>query len=472
MLETIRQFAEDQLAATGTIDEVRDRHARYFAEQAVAHWDIWDGPRQRVALDWVDVEFANLRAGFRWAADQGDLATAAAIAAHTAMLNWALQRFEPVGWAEEILARGHGGRSAPTPRLYSAASLCQYHRTPRSRRRLRADARSRWRPIPATTPSRPDGAGCWRPAPTSTPGGSTAGWRSARVGRPDRVRARVRPVRGASAQRSSRGGPRRPSPRRRCSRRPRPRQSLLDRVRVPGYARAFTETDVARALTALRQGLAYTREHRLPLWEALLARDAARLEALHGDPEQALALFDTALEYFHRAGDLAQLPSVFAYLAGFFDRFGAPEVAATVYGASTHGRFNSARSVVTRAARRAGRGRVRPGRRRRSGDGHRRGRALCPPADPTCPPPRGRALLISAPPVVARPAARAIAEALPEPVAAAVIDLVTGPLLRNPKVMGKPLHRELAGLWSARRARSGCCIASTTPAMRFVVLHV
>ena len=45
MLETIRQFAEEQLAATGTIsDEVRDRHARYFAEQAVAHWDLWEGP--------------------------------------------------------------------------------------------------------------------------------------------------------------------------------------------------------------------------------------------------------------------------------------------------------------------------------------------------------------------------------------------------------------------------------------------
>ena len=86
LLETIRQFAQDQLAATGTIGEIRDRHARYFAEQAVAHWDMWDGPDQRVALDWVDVEFANLRAGFRWAADQHDLATAAAIAAHTAML--------------------------------------------------------------------------------------------------------------------------------------------------------------------------------------------------------------------------------------------------------------------------------------------------------------------------------------------------------------------------------------------------
>ena len=35
---------------------------------------LWDGPGYRVALDWVDAEFANLRAGFRWAADQGDLA--------------------------------------------------------------------------------------------------------------------------------------------------------------------------------------------------------------------------------------------------------------------------------------------------------------------------------------------------------------------------------------------------------------
>src|SRR5262245_48302417 len=69
MSETIRQFAQERLATTGTIGEIRDRHARYFAALAVAHWGMWDGPGQRVALDWVDVEFANLRAGFRWAAD-------------------------------------------------------------------------------------------------------------------------------------------------------------------------------------------------------------------------------------------------------------------------------------------------------------------------------------------------------------------------------------------------------------------
>jgi mRNA-degrading endonuclease RelE of RelBE toxin-antitoxin system len=53
--------------------------------------------------------------------------------------------------------------------------------------------------------------------------------------------------------------------------------------------------------------------------------------------------------------------------------------------------------------------------------------------------------------VVAGPAARAIAELLPEAVAAAVIDLITGPLLTDPRVVGKPLRRELAGIWSARR---------------------
>ena len=42
--ETIRQFAEEQLAATDDIGHVRDRHARYFAAQAGAFWDVYNGP--------------------------------------------------------------------------------------------------------------------------------------------------------------------------------------------------------------------------------------------------------------------------------------------------------------------------------------------------------------------------------------------------------------------------------------------
>jgi mRNA-degrading endonuclease RelE of RelBE toxin-antitoxin system len=49
-----------------------------------------------------------------------------------------------------------------------------------------------------------------------------------------------------------------------------------------------------------------------------------------------------------------------------------------------------------------------------------------------------------------RPARRAISESLPEEVAAAAVEFVTGPLLDNPRRIGKPLQGELAGLWSAR----------------------
>jgi mRNA-degrading endonuclease RelE of RelBE toxin-antitoxin system len=53
--------------------------------------------------------------------------------------------------------------------------------------------------------------------------------------------------------------------------------------------------------------------------------------------------------------------------------------------------------------------------------------------------------------VVARPAARALAEELPEAIAVAVIDLITGALLDDPRRVGRQLRRDLAGVWAARR---------------------
>ena len=148
MLETIRQFAEEQLAATDTIDEVRDRHAGYFAEQAIAHWDIWDGPGYDTAIDWVDTEFANLRAGFRWAADQADLATAAAIAAHTAMLAYAPAAIRAGRVGARGSRSGHSRRSPSTPPSLHRCRVCWFtgrptppSTTPRAALALEADPR-------------------------------------------------------------------------------------------------------------------------------------------------------------------------------------------------------------------------------------------------------------------------------------------------------------------------------------------
>ena len=53
--------------------------------------------------------------------------------------------------------------------------------------------------------------------------------------------------------------------------------------------------------------------------------------------------------------------------------------------------------------------------------------------------------------VLAPPATRALQGRLPEPVAAAVIEFITGALVDNPHRVGKRLRGELAGIHSARR---------------------
>ena len=52
---------------------------------------------------------------------------------------------------------------------------------------------------------------------------------------------------------------------------------------------------------------------------------------------------------------------------------------------------------------------------------------------------------------IAHPAARALAEVLPAKVAAAAYAFITGPLLDDPRRVGKPLSPSLDPAWSARR---------------------
>ena len=80
MLETIRQFAEEQLVASGAATETRNAHARHFAAREADILALWDSSRQKEAYRWFTVELANLRTAFRWAADHDDLDVAATIA--------------------------------------------------------------------------------------------------------------------------------------------------------------------------------------------------------------------------------------------------------------------------------------------------------------------------------------------------------------------------------------------------------
>jgi predicted ATPase len=114
MLETIRQFAEEQLVARGEASEIRAAHSRYFAQCGADIIALWDSPRQREAYDWFTVELANLRTAFRWATDHGDLDDAATIATYAGLLGNLVENYEPITWAEELI---EPARAVDHPRL-------------------------------------------------------------------------------------------------------------------------------------------------------------------------------------------------------------------------------------------------------------------------------------------------------------------------------------------------------------------
>jgi predicted ATPase len=336
MLETIRQFAEEQLAATDTIDEIRDRHAQYFAYQAVAHWDLWDGPQQRIALDWLESEFANLRAGFRWATDHADLVTATAIAAHTAAAAYSVQQLEPVGWAEEILAAATAADVAQLPRLYTAASLCVVRGRPQEAVRyaqtaVALESDDRYDPFETGLSALWEAIACGyagdleRRLEICTSLSAESGlarvlglcallFQLPALGRvADALFIAEEAVSGARAH----GNPE------------------WIAFALEGYGRALASTEPVRALTILREALEYTRSHRLSIMEATIARDVAGLEAAHGDLAQGLMLFDTAIDSLHRAGNVGEVAVTLESLVVFIDRDGQAEIAATIYGATT-----------------------------------------------------------------------------------------------------------------------------------------
>jgi len=119
--ETIRQFAEDRLAEAGALERTRDRHAQFFARESTARWEHWNGPGWREAVDWVEAELGNLRAGYQWSVGRGELEIAADIAAHAALMGFSVQLFETLAWAEEILEPEAAADVRRLPRLYAAA---------------------------------------------------------------------------------------------------------------------------------------------------------------------------------------------------------------------------------------------------------------------------------------------------------------------------------------------------------------
>lgn len=61
---------------------------------------------------------------------------------------------------------------------------------------------------------------------------------------------------------------------------------------------------------------------------------------------------------------------------------------------------------------------------------------------------------------------------LPEKIATACVEFIFGPLVENPRRVGKPLRDELVGLWSARRGDYRVVYAIVEETRRIEIVHI
>jgi predicted ATPase len=333
MLETIRQFAEEQLLARGAATEARTAHASYFAGRENVILALWDSPRQRDAYTWFTTELANLRTAFRWAADDGDLDVAAPIATYAGWFGFATENYEPIAWAEELIESASGVDHPRLAALYVMASLCYVVGRIDPAVRYTEDAE---RAVSGGSDHVPYGAEGYL-------GGAYVA-----VGQPERwIRwCRAQLARGPDtdayitanlvialsitgsdddAMAAANG--------------------LIDAAEATGnpfvlswallaYGMAVHDADPVRSLAAQRRSLVIAQDSGNRAEQSIIAGNLCGVEAEHGDPLAAFGYFSLAIGNYHDSGNTYMLRQPLGFLAAFFDRLGRYEAAATIAGFS------------------------------------------------------------------------------------------------------------------------------------------
>jgi len=124
MLETIRAYALEQLAARGELESLRQQHARYYTELAEMEQRVVNGVGQRAALDNLELEHDNYRAALGWSQltdPEPGLRLISALG-----LCWQLRGHLPEGarWSQGLLALSQNTDPAVRARaLYSTSLL-------------------------------------------------------------------------------------------------------------------------------------------------------------------------------------------------------------------------------------------------------------------------------------------------------------------------------------------------------------
>ena len=331
MLETIRQFAEEQLVAHDEATEARTAHARHFAGRETDLLALWDSPRQREAYAWFTCELANLRSAFRWAADHADLDVSAPIATYATLLGALVENYEPVAWAEELIEPACAVDHPRLADLYVMATHCwMVGRVDEALRYSDAGkiliAGSGYKALPGFE-SWLAGAhinvGLAQPEIEWLRGLLARGQDPYALTRAGLVFALMRAGYHAEAMATA--------------------KELIDAAEaitnpwahsyaLLTYGIACCDADPVRARDALRNGLVIAQDSGNRYNESHLANVLGRLEAQHGDPRTALDYLNLAIRNYQDSGNVPVMRVPLSVLAAFLQRLGRDEAAATIAG--------------------------------------------------------------------------------------------------------------------------------------------
>jgi predicted ATPase len=332
MLETIRQFAEEQLVASGGVEEARAVHARYFAGLEGEVLALWDSPGQGEAYAWFTVELANLRAAFRWAADHNDLDIAASIAVYATFLGFWVEQFEPVAWAEELIEPARAVDHRRLAQLYAMAAQCYaagrlddaFGYAEAGRLAINS---GRFEPVPYDFESWLGGPYLWTGVPDQwlglcrnmiAQGRGTGYFAQANLavaltftgGGDDALAASEDLVAAADATENP----------------------IVICYALVAYGYPRRDTDPAAAYAGFRRGLTVARDSGNRQLESHLAGNVSMLAAIHGDPGDALDYLTLAIRNHVDSGSFSLVLTPLAILAAVLDRLGHHGPAATISG--------------------------------------------------------------------------------------------------------------------------------------------
>ncbi len=125
MLETIREYAREQLNISGEAELLRERHLNYYLKLAQAAQPELENVQSQVWLERLDQEHDNLRAALQWALERENQKDSAVTLAATLGIFWKNRGYWSEGrrWLNAALAHGNASPVARAQAFREAAWL-------------------------------------------------------------------------------------------------------------------------------------------------------------------------------------------------------------------------------------------------------------------------------------------------------------------------------------------------------------